>query len=59
MPTLFINVTYDGDPELTPVIPFLETHLAMAKNSILDKQKNNELSTEYTHEKILDQVGRQ
>jgi 2-(3-amino-3-carboxypropyl)histidine synthase len=58
MPTLFINVTYDGDPELTPVIPFLENHLAMAKKRLLDQENPVELSTEDAQEKFLDAVGR-
>ncbi|MDE0557412.1 MAG: diphthamide biosynthesis enzyme Dph2 [Candidatus Poseidoniaceae archaeon] len=58
MPTQFIDVTYDGDPELTPVIPFLENHRAMAKKRLLDQENPVELSTEDAQEKFLDAVGR-
>ena len=58
MPTQFIDVTYDGDPELTPVIPFLENHRTMAKKRLLDQEKPVELSTEDAQEKFLDAVGR-
>ena len=30
MPTQFIDVTYDGDPEITPVLPILAKHKAIA-----------------------------
>tara|TARA_B110000240_G_scaffold177872_1_gene206850 strand:- start:644 stop:1546 length:903 start_codon:yes stop_codon:yes gene_type:complete len=58
MPTQFIDVTYDGDPELTPVIPFLEKHRAMAKKRLLDQENPVELSAEDAQEKFLDAVGR-
>jgi 2-(3-amino-3-carboxypropyl)histidine synthase len=58
MPTQFIDVTYDGDPELTPVIPFLENHRAMAKKRLLDQENPVELSAEDAQEKFLDAVGR-
>ena len=34
MPTQFIPVIYDGDPELKAVIPFLEAHRTIAKNRL-------------------------
>jgi len=58
MPTQFIDVTYDGDPELTPVIPFLEKHRAMANKRLLDQENPVELSAEDAQEKFLDAVGR-
>lgn len=32
MPTHFIPVTYDGDPELSPVLPLLAQHRAIAES---------------------------
>ena len=37
MPTQFIDVTYDGDPELTPVIPFLDAHKAIAQTRMANQ----------------------
>jgi len=34
MPTQFIPVTYDGDPELKSVIPYLEAHKKIAVNRL-------------------------
>ena len=31
MPTQFINVTYDGDPELSPVLPWLNQHRGLRR----------------------------
>ncbi len=56
MPTHFINVTYDGDPELSPVLPILERHRAMAQVRL--EQQDEELSEEEAQEKFLDAVGR-
>ena len=51
MPTEFIDVTYDGDPELTPVIPTLNKHLAMARERMANQHDNTTLSeaVSYTH----------
>jgi len=56
MPTHFINVTYDGDPELSPVLPILEGHRAMAQARL--KQQDEDLSEEEAQERFLDAVGR-
>jgi 2-(3-amino-3-carboxypropyl)histidine synthase len=56
MPTHFINVTYDGDPELSPVLPILEGHRAMAQVRL--EQQDENLSEEEAQEKFLDAVGR-
>lgn len=56
MPTHFINVTYDGDPELTPVLPILEKHRAMAQVRL--EQQDGELSEKEAQDRFLDAVGR-
>ena len=58
MPTQFIDVTYDGDPELTPVIPFLDAHKAIAEKRLADQATPEELSEEEAQERFLDAVGR-
>ncbi len=58
MPTEFIDVTYDGDPELTPVIPTLNKHLAMARERMANQHDNTTLSEEAAQEKFMDAVGR-
>ena len=58
MPTQFIDVTYDGDPELTPVIPFLDAHKAIAEKRLADQATPEEMSEEEAQERFLDAVGR-
>jgi 2-(3-amino-3-carboxypropyl)histidine synthase len=59
MPTQFIPVTYSGDPELEPVLPFLHAHREIAQgrldSTVTDE---NELSEEEAQERFLDAVGR-
>ena len=57
MPTQFIDVTYDGDPELAPVIPMLNAHLDIAKKRMAE-QSTGELSEEEAQERFMDAVGR-
>ena len=57
MPTQFIDVTYDGDPELAPVIPILNAHLNIAKKRMAE-QSTGELSEEEAQERFMDAVGR-
>ena len=57
MPTQFIDVTYDGDPELSPVLPMLNAHLQIAKNRMAE-QSSNELTEEEAQERFMDAVGR-
>ena len=57
MPTQFIDVTYDGDPELSPVIPMLNAHLDIAKKRMAE-QSTGELSEEEAQERFMDAVGR-
>ena len=56
MPTHFINVTYDGDPELSPVLPILEKHRAMAQVRL--EQQGGVLSEKEAQDRFLDAVGR-
>ena len=59
MPTHFIPVTYDGDPELDPVLPILAEHRAMAMARLeSDNASEEALTDEQAQEKFLDAVGR-
>lgn len=61
MPTEFIPVTYDGDPELQPVLPILEIHRKIAETRISqsdDAENSNELSEQQAQDRFLDAVGR-
>ena len=40
METQFIDVTYDGAPELEPIIPILESHRKMAQERLEDSSVN-------------------
>jgi len=57
MPTQFIDVTYDGDPELAPVLPMLNAHLQIAKKRMED-QPSEQLTEEEAQERFMDAVGR-
>ncbi|MDG1532855.1 MAG: diphthamide biosynthesis enzyme Dph2 [Candidatus Thalassarchaeaceae archaeon] len=57
MPTHFIPVTYDGDPEIDPVVPILARHKAIAE-ARLSKKEEGELTEEEAQERFLDAVGR-
>ena len=58
MPTQFIDVTYDGDPELKPVLPFLEKHRAMARQRMENQPAAEDLSEEEAQDRFMDAVGR-
>ena len=58
MPTQFIDVTYDGEPELAPIIPFLEAHRAMARQRMENQPAPEDLSEEEAQERFMDAVGR-
>ena len=58
MPTEFIDVKYDGDPELKPVLPILTKHLSMAKERMAKQDDNEQLSEEEAQDRFLDAVGR-
>jgi 2-(3-amino-3-carboxypropyl)histidine synthase len=56
MPTQFIDVTYDGDPAIDPVLPILATHRQIALNRL--NEVSAEISEEQGQERFLDAVGR-
>ncbi len=61
MPTQFIPVTYDGDPELTPVLPILHAHreLATARMaSVGEGPQPIDLAEDEAKARFLDMVGR-
>jgi len=58
MPTQFIDVTYDGDPELKPVLPYLEAHRAMAQQRMENQPAPEDLSEEEAQDRFMDAVGR-
>jgi len=58
MPTQFIPVTYAGDPQLAPVIPFLEAHRQVARKRLAEPNEAIELSEDEAQKRFLDSVGR-
>ena len=58
MPTQFIDVTYDGDPELKPVLAYLEAHRAMARQRMENQPAPEDLSEEEAQDRFMDAVGR-
>lgn len=58
MPTQFIDVTYDGDPELKPVLAYLEAHRAMARQRMENQPAPKDLSEEEAQDRFMDAVGR-
>ncbi|HIG19828.1 MAG: diphthamide biosynthesis enzyme Dph2 [Methanobacteriota archaeon] len=57
METQFIDVTYDGTPELAPVIPFLSAHRKMAQERLTEGSVQ-EIGEAEAQERFLDAVGR-
>jgi len=57
MPTQFISVTYDGEPEIEGVLPILRAHLSIAE-SRKGAERKNDLDEEEAQEIFLDAVGR-
>ena len=57
MPTQFISVTYDGEPEIEGVLPILRAHLSIAE-SRKGAERKNDLDEEAAQEIFLDAVGR-
>ena len=57
MPTQFINVTYDGDPAIDPVLPILAEHRAIAQSRLV-QSKSDDMTEEEAQERFLDAVGR-
>ena len=58
MPTHFIPVTYDGDPELAVALPFLESHRAIALSRLRAVVEKSDLDEGAAKERFLDAVGR-
>ena len=58
MPTHFIPVTYDGDPEIDPVLPILARHKAIADARVIEAESPIDLTNEEARERFLDAVGR-
>ncbi|MCS5529644.1 MAG: diphthamide synthesis protein, partial [Candidatus Poseidoniales archaeon] len=58
MPTHFIPVTYDGDPELAPVLPLLESHRAIAQSRLESAGEQSDIDEKDAKERFLDAVGR-
>ena len=58
MPTHFIPVTYDGDPELAAVLPLLESHRAIAQSRLESSGEDADIDKEAAKERFLDAVGR-
>ena len=56
MPTHFINVTYDGDPDIAPALPILHAHRQLAENRL--HQKIDVSNEEDAKGAFLDAVGR-
>ncbi|MCS5526189.1 MAG: 2-(3-amino-3-carboxypropyl)histidine synthase subunit 1/2 [Candidatus Poseidoniaceae archaeon] len=56
MPTQFIDVTYDGDPEIAPILPLLAQHRAIAESRIGEGEID--LSEDEAKERFLNAVGR-
>ena len=57
MPTHFIPVTYDGDPEIDPVIP-IPRHKAIAEARLAEASTPFDLSEDEAKDRFLDAVGR-
>ena len=55
MPTHFINVTYDGDPDIAPALPILHAHRQLAENRLHQKI---DVSNEEDAGAFLDAAGR-
>ena len=58
MPTQFINVTYEGDPAIDPVLPILAQHHAIAEQRLAEAQSGQSVDSEEAQERFLDAVGR-
>ena len=58
MPTQFINVTYDGDPAIDPVLPILAQHHAIAEQRLAEAQTGQSVAPEDAQDRFLDAVGR-
>jgi|TARA_B100001250_G_scaffold137822_4_gene117923 2-(3-amino-3-carboxypropyl)histidine synthase len=57
MPTQFIPVTYEGEPEIEPVLGILERHRSLSMEK-LEGTAPSQLSEEEAQDRFLDAVGR-
>ena len=53
MPTEFINVTYDGDPAIDPVLPILSAHRKIAERRLSESLNNDEINEEDAQQLIM------
>ena len=60
MPTHFIPVTYDGDPEIEPVLNIISKHKAMSEHRLIEVENNNNpvITEDDGKARFLDAVGR-
>ena len=58
MPTHFIPVTYEGDPEIDPVVPILVRHKEIAETRLAESITPFDLSEDEAKDRFLDAVGR-
>ena len=58
MPTQFIPVTYEGDPELNPVLPIIAQHRAVAESRLESAREEVELDGSSAKDRFLDAIGR-
>ncbi len=61
MPTHFIPVTYEGEPELAPVLPILTQHRESSKTRMASEKLESvdtDMSSEEAQNRFLDAVGR-
>ena len=57
MPTQFIPVTYEGEPEIEPVLGILDRHRSLSLEK-LEGAAPSQLSEEEAQDRFLDAVGR-
>ena len=57
MPTQFIPVTYEGEPEIEPVLEILGEHRGLSRSK-LNSPSESQFTEEEAQEKFLDAVGR-
>ena len=58
MPTQFINVTYQGDPAIDPVLPILAQHHAIAEQRLANAKLGEGVTEAEAQDRFLDAVGR-
>ena len=56
MPTQFINVTYDGDPAIDPVLPILAQHQAIAEQRLAEAQSEQTIAPDEAARVVLPAV---